>query len=184
MAIRPHSILRPSRIQDTPEGEHYLDLGLLGGHFQLESRTLLRRKNTPKSVFPAYLPAMGYLKRLELENFKSYKGFQVIGPFKRFTAIIGPNGAGKSFSTVSVTAKKLHFALFTGKSNLMDAISFVLGEKTQHLRVRNLKVRTLSDEAGSKKKQEVVVCVHDQSARENVVRLSDPPGRCPGCMKV
>ena len=37
---------------------------------------------------------MGYLKRLELENFKSYKGFQVIGPFKRFTAIIGPNGAG------------------------------------------------------------------------------------------
>ena len=28
----------------------------------------------------------------------------------------------------------------TGKSNLMDAISFVLGEKTQHLRVRNLKV--------------------------------------------
>ena len=37
---------------------------------------------------------MGYLKRLELENFKSYKGYQVIGPFKRFTAIIGPNGAG------------------------------------------------------------------------------------------
>jgi len=27
-----------------------------------------------------------------------------------------------------------------GKSNLMDAISFVLGEKTQNLRVRNLKV--------------------------------------------
>ena len=37
---------------------------------------------------------MGYLKRLELENFKSYKGHQIIGPFKRFTAIIGPNGAG------------------------------------------------------------------------------------------
>jgi len=62
---------------------------------------------------------MGFLKRLELENFKSYKGHQVIGPFKQFTAIIGPNGAGKS--------------------NLMDAISFVLGEKTQNLRVRNLK---------------------------------------------
>ena len=37
---------------------------------------------------------MGFLKRLELENFKSYKGHQVIGPFKHFTAIIGPNGAG------------------------------------------------------------------------------------------
>ena len=30
--------------------------------------------------------------------------------------------------------------LFTGKSNLMDAISFVLGEKTQNLRVRRLSV--------------------------------------------
>ena len=26
---------------------------------------------------------MGYLDRLELENFKSYKGLQVIGPFKQ-----------------------------------------------------------------------------------------------------
>ena len=39
---------------------------------------------------------MGYLQRLELENFKSYKGKHTIGPFKRFTAIIGPNGCGKS----------------------------------------------------------------------------------------
>lgn len=38
---------------------------------------------------------MGFLKRLELTNFKSYKGHQVVGPFKRFTAIIGPNGSGK-----------------------------------------------------------------------------------------
>jgi len=44
--------------------------------------------------------------RLEVENFKSYKGHQQIGPFKNFTAIVGPNGSGKS--------------------NLMDAISFVL----------------------------------------------------------
>ena len=33
--------------------------------------------------------------------------------------------------------------LFTGKSNLMDAISFVLGEKTQNLRVRRLSVSIL-----------------------------------------
>lgn len=60
----------------------------------------------------------GYLKFIELENFKSYCGHQVVGPLKPFTAIIGPNGSGKS--------------------NFMDAISFVLGEKTSNLRVRRL----------------------------------------------
>lgn len=53
----------------------------------------------------------GHLKYIEVENFKSYRGKQLIGPFKKFTAIIGPNGSGKS--------------------NLMDAISFVLGEKNK-----------------------------------------------------
>uniref|UniRef100_A0A8C4HTK7 Structural maintenance of chromosomes protein n=1 Tax=Dicentrarchus labrax TaxID=13489 RepID=A0A8C4HTK7_DICLA len=62
---------------------------------------------------------MGYLKLIEIENFKSYKGRQIIGPFHKFTAIIGPNGSGKS--------------------NLMDAISFVLAEKTSNLRVKTLK---------------------------------------------
>ncbi|KAL5711873.1 Structural maintenance of chromosomes protein 1 [Ranunculus cassubicifolius] len=61
----------------------------------------------------------GRIHRLELENFKSYKGFQVIGPFYEFTAIIGPNGAGKS--------------------NLMDAISFVLGVRSVQLRGAQLK---------------------------------------------
>jgi structural maintenance of chromosome 1 len=46
--------------------------------------------------------------------FRSYKGHQVIGPFKQFTSIIGPNGSGKS--------------------NLMDAISFVLGVQSAQLR--------------------------------------------------
>ncbi|XP_038638499.1 LOW QUALITY PROTEIN: structural maintenance of chromosomes protein 1A-like [Scyliorhinus canicula] len=62
---------------------------------------------------------MGFLRMIEIENFKSYKGRQIIGPFKKFTAIIGPNGSGKS--------------------NLMDAISFVLAEKTSNLRVKTLK---------------------------------------------
>ncbi|CAN6554033.1 unnamed protein product [Malus baccata var. baccata] len=65
------------------------------------------------------LVSQGKILRLELENFKSYKGFQTIGPFYDFTAIIGPNGAGKS--------------------NLMDAISFVLGVRTGHLRGAQLK---------------------------------------------
>ena len=37
---------------------------------------------------------MGRVLRIELENFKSYKGRHVIGPFEQFTCIIGPNGAG------------------------------------------------------------------------------------------
>ena len=36
-----------------------------------------------------------YLDRLELENFKSYKGQQVVGPFSKFSCIVGPNGAGE-----------------------------------------------------------------------------------------
>lgn len=59
-----------------------------------------------------------FLKFIEVENFKSYKGHIVIGPLKRFTAVIGPNGSGKS--------------------NFMDAISFVMGEKTNSLRVKRL----------------------------------------------
>lgn len=56
----------------------------------------------------------GYISEIEIENFKSYKGKNRIGPFKKFSAVIGPNGSGKS--------------------NLIEAISFVLGLKTQQLR--------------------------------------------------
>lgn len=59
------------------------------------------------------------LIRLEVDNFKSYRGKQTIGPFYSFSAVIGPNGSGKS--------------------NLMDAISFVLGVKSAQLRSSQLK---------------------------------------------
>lgn len=55
---------------------------------------------------------------IELENFKSYKGYLRLGPLASFVAVIGPNGSGKS--------------------NFMDAISFVMGEKTNSLRVKKL----------------------------------------------
>jgi len=58
------------------------------------------------------------LKFIEVNNFKSYRGFKKIGPLKPFMAVIGPNGSGKS--------------------NFMDAISFVMGEKTNLLRVKRL----------------------------------------------
>ncbi|CAG8983505.1 hypothetical protein HYALB_00004306 [Hymenoscyphus albidus] len=63
---------------------------------------------------------MGKLIRLELSNFKSYKGHHILlfGD-SYFTSIIGPNGSGKS--------------------NSMDAISFVLGIKASHLRSAHLK---------------------------------------------
>ncbi|KAL9558398.1 hypothetical protein MBANPS3_000941 [Mucor bainieri] len=70
---------------------------------------------------------MGKLIRIEVENFKSYKGHQTIGPFHQFTSVIGPNGAGKS--------------------NLMDAISFVLGVHSSHLRSQNLKDMIYRSEA-------------------------------------
>lgn len=71
---------------------------------------------------------MGRLDRLELRNFKSYGGDVVVGPFKGFTAVVGTNGSGKS--------------------NLMDAISFVLGVRTSQLRgnqLRDLVYRNLED---------------------------------------
>lgn len=37
---------------------------------------------------------MGRLDLLLVENFKSWRGRQVIGPFRKFTCIIGPNGSG------------------------------------------------------------------------------------------
>ena len=72
---------------------------------------------------------MGRLHRLELENFKSYLGIQIIGPFENFSAIVGPNGAGKS--------------------NMMDAISFVLGVQSKHLRSTHLKELIFRQDAES-----------------------------------
>lgn len=38
-----------------------------------------------------------FLKFIEMDNFKSYRGRTHIGPLQKFTAIIGPNGSGKVF---------------------------------------------------------------------------------------
>ena len=82
------------------------------------------------------------LIRLELENFKSYKGRQTIGPFTRFSAVIGPNGAGILFPLSSQEKQSNDQSL--GKSNLMDAISFVLGIRARELRGSQLKVLSFS----------------------------------------
>ncbi len=41
--------------------------------------------------------------RIELENFKSYRGQQIIGPFLHpFVSVIGPNGSGTSCDALCV----------------------------------------------------------------------------------
>lgn len=62
---------------------------------------------------------VGRLVQLEVENFKSYNGNQIIGPFDDFTCVVGPNGSGKS--------------------NLMDAVSFLVGLDSSRLRSHSLK---------------------------------------------
>ncbi|KAH0624117.1 hypothetical protein JD844_007511 [Phrynosoma platyrhinos] len=55
------------------------------------------------------------------QNFKSYAGEQILGPFhKRFSCIIGPNGSGKS--------------------NVIDSMLFVFGYRAQKIRSKKLSV--------------------------------------------
>ncbi|KAJ2841817.1 Structural maintenance of chromosomes protein 1, partial [Coemansia brasiliensis] len=93
---------------------------------------------------------MGRLVQLELENFKSYRGQQVIGPFTSFTAVVGPNGAGKS--------------------NLMDAISFVLGVRSGHLRSTHLRDLIYRGRAVSPHTEGAIDEAGDQRARRAWVR--------------
>ncbi|XP_061750436.1 structural maintenance of chromosomes protein 1B [Nerophis ophidion] len=60
---------------------------------------------------------MSILKQITVENFKSWRGKQVIGPFMGFSCIIGTNGSGKS--------------------NVMDAVSFAIGVRVTSLRVKH-----------------------------------------------
>eukprot|EP00947_MAST-08B_sp_MAST-8B-sp1_P005880 g5880.t1 len=62
-------------------------------------------------------PGRLMINRVEMENFKSYAGRRVIGPFhKSFSAVVGPNGSGKS--------------------NVIDAMLFVFGTRSNKLRMK------------------------------------------------
>lgn len=60
------------------------------------------------------LAGAGRIERLEILNFKSFRCHQIVGPFKDFAAIVDANGAGRT--------------------DLADAISFVLGVRSFQLR--------------------------------------------------
>lgn len=98
--------------------------------------------------------SLGKIHRLEIENFKSYKGSQIIGPFAGFTAIIGPNGAGKS--------------------NLMDAICFVLGVRTIHLLGSQLKdlIYVFDDSGNQKKERSALVRLVYQLADKSEIQFA------------
>jgi len=59
------------------------------------------------------------IKHIILENFKSYGGRKMIGPFhKSFSSIVGPNGSGKS--------------------NTIDALLFVFGKRAKKMRLNKV----------------------------------------------
>lgn len=77
----------------------------------------------PPSDVPFYLAdergARLMISQVVCENFKSYGGRRVLGPFhKNFTCIIGPNGSGKS--------------------NVIDALLFVFGFRASKVRSKKL----------------------------------------------
>uniref|UniRef100_A0A1B6M2T8 Structural maintenance of chromosomes protein n=1 Tax=Graphocephala atropunctata TaxID=36148 RepID=A0A1B6M2T8_9HEMI len=61
------------------------------------------------------------ITHIENENFKSYAGKRVLGPFhKSFTSIVGPNGSGKS--------------------NVIDSMLFVFGYRASKIRSKKISV--------------------------------------------
>ena len=64
--------------------------------------------------------------------FFAWQGSQILLVFYRYSYLM-------IYCTIVVFWVTIYF-FFPGKSNLMDAISFVLGEKTSNLRVRRLNV--------------------------------------------
>ncbi|PVU89364.1 hypothetical protein BB561_005402 [Smittium simulii] len=80
------------------------------------------------------------ITKMVLENFKSYAGQQIIGPFhKSFSAIVGPNGSGKS--------------------NVIDSLLFVFGFRASKIRQSKLSDLIHSSKNGEKYTQ-CSVAVH------------------------
>lgn len=80
------------------------------------------------------------ITHIENENFKSYAGKTVLGPFhKCFTAIVGPNGSGKS--------------------NVIDSMLFVFGYRASKIRSKKISV-LLHNSDEHKNVQSCTVAVH------------------------
>ncbi|XP_053742034.1 structural maintenance of chromosomes protein 1B isoform X1 [Synchiropus splendidus] len=101
---------------------------------------------------------MGYLRQIVVENFKSWRGKRVLGPFEQFHCVIGTNGSGKS--------------------NVMDAISFVIGERAATLRVKHLRDLIHGAHVGRPVASSTRVCMHyrDNQDHETVFSRSHSEG--------
>ncbi|KAJ1969692.1 Structural maintenance of chromosomes protein 4 [Dispira parvispora] len=72
-------------------------------------------QETTRPVTPPAPETRLIITRMVLNNFKSYAGQQIVGPFhKSFSAVVGPNGSGKS--------------------NVIDALLFVFGYRANKMR--------------------------------------------------
>lgn len=79
------------------------------------------------------------IKKMVMENFKSYAGIQEIGPFhKCFSSIVGPNGSGKS--------------------NVIDSLLFVFGRRANQIRLK--KISELIHNSSGKQLNDCRVSVH------------------------
>ncbi|KAI5127417.1 structural maintenance of chromosome 4 [Nematocida parisii] len=99
-----------------------------------------------------------YIERIIVENFKSYKGEHVIGPFgRKFNTVVGPNGSGKS--------------------NVIDAILFVLGFKAKKLRHSRAEDLIHSGEPKPGKATVTIELKDDQNESVSVSRTVNKAGK-------
>lgn len=99
-----------------------------------------------------------HLDKLEIRGFKSFRDKTVIEFPDKFMAIIGPNG--------------------TGKSNLTEAICFVLG-KSRGLRANNMQELIFNGGKHDKPAKKTVVKMHisDGDGKYEIARMVDIEGR-------
>ncbi|KRY76369.1 Structural maintenance of chromosomes protein 4 [Trichinella pseudospiralis] len=106
--------------------ESLVDDGATEQHFYavVNDVAVLQKELPPPPEPPIKCDGTGprlMIKEIWIENFKSYAGRHVIGPFhKSFTAIVGPNGSGKS--------------------NVIDSLLFVFGYRAQRIRSKKISV--------------------------------------------
>ena len=87
---------------------------------------------SPSGSSAATRPPRLVIREIILQDFKSYGGRRVIGPFHEcFSAIIGPNGSGKS--------------------NVIDALMFVFGKKAKKIRLSKLSELIHNPQKGSQR---------------------------------
>ena len=87
------------------------------------------------------------IKKIVLENFKSYYGRMEVGPLhSHFTAIVGPNGSGKS--------------------NTIEALLFVFGFPSRKMRFKNLS-ELIHNSAKHQDVMKATVEVHFEELGEN-----------------